>query len=181
MSQTIVAKRYAEALFQLTEEKNRLNQTVEDLSVVKEVFNSSSQLNSFFKHPSISRENKNNVLEEAFDGVHRDVLNTLKILVNRGRVEVIPSIVDHFIQLVNDKKGIAKADVYSTRELSTLEQNKLKKTFAKRFNKTGIQLNNIVNPSILGGIKVQIGNTIYDGSVEGKLKRIERDIVAANN
>lgn len=181
MSITIVAKRYAEALFQLTEEKNMLNDTVEDLSVVKDVFSSNSQLNSFFKHPGISHESKNNVLEEVFDGIHRDVLNTLKILVNRGRTEVIPSIVDHFIQLVHDKKGIAKADVYSTRELSTLEQDKLKETFAKRFNKNGIQITNIVEPSILGGIKVQIGNTIYDGSVQGKLKRIEREIAAANN
>jgi len=181
MSKNIVAKRYADALFQLGEEKNTLETLKNDLIVVKEVFSNNKQLDTFLAHPSVGNEKKQQVLDKAFDGLHVDVLHTLKLLLERGRTGIVSSIVDDFIQLVNDKKGIAEAKVYSVRELSALERDKLKQTFAKRFNKKDIHLINIVDPEILGGIKVQVGNTIFDGSLKRKLKRMERDIISANN
>ena len=181
MSETVVAKRYANALFQLAEEKSTLEAYENDLAVVKEVFNKNEQLNTFLEHPSVNNKKKQQVLEKAFNGLHVDVLNTLKLLLERGRIGIIPSVADDFSQLVNDKKGIAEAKVYSVRELSEQEQDRLKQTFAKRFNKKDIHLINIVDPEILGGIKVQVGNTIFDGSVKRKLKRMERDIITANN
>ena len=181
MSETVVAKRYADALFQLGEEKNTLEVYENDLAIVKEVFTKNDQLPAFLAHPSVNNEKKQQVLEKAFDGLHVDVLNTLKLLLERERIGIIPSVADDFSQLINDKKGIAEAKVYSVRELSDDEQDKLKHTFAKRFNKKDIHLINIVDPEILGGIKVQVGNTIFDGSVKRKLKRMERDIITANN
>ncbi|MEC5424470.1 F0F1 ATP synthase subunit delta [Virgibacillus sp. C22-A2] len=180
MSEAVVAKRYADALFQLGSEKAVLEQFVEELQVVKEVFQTNANLYTFLKHPRVNNAKKKQFLEEVFQGLQTDVVNTLKLLVERHRVEITPSIIDHFLQLVNDAKGIAEATVYSVRELSDSERQELEISFAKRFNKRKIQLTNIVDPSIIGGIKIRMGNSIYDGSVSGKLKRIERNIVTAN-
>jgi|SRR5690625_991533 len=181
MHDAVVANRYADALFELGIEKNILDQYVEELNTVKDVFSDNEQLDTFLKHPSIKNETKKQLLEEAFTGLHVDILNTLKLLVERSRTEMVLAIIDHFIQLVNDRKGIAEAKVFSVRELSKLEQTELQATFAKRFNKSNIHLVNIVDPNLLGGMKVQVGNTIFDGTVKNKLRRIERKIVAANN
>lgn len=181
MSEQVVAKRYADALFELGGEKNTLDVYMNDLKVVQEVFNSDEELEQFFTHPSVNNETKIQILTKSFTKLHIDILNTLKMLVERDRINLIQTIVDQFVQLVNDKLGIAEAKVYSVRELSTSEQEQLKLTFAKRFNKSEIQIINIVDPKILGGIKVQIGNTIFDGSVTSKLRRIERSIITANN
>ncbi|WP_188456668.1 F0F1 ATP synthase subunit delta [Virgibacillus oceani] len=174
---SIVAKRYAEALFQLGNEKATLETIVEELRVVKEVFQSNQKLYTFLEHPRVNNEKKKQFLQEVFQGLSTDVINTLKLLVERHRADSIPSIIDHLSQMVNDAKGTAEALVYSVRELSDAEKAELESTFAKRFNKTALKLENVVDPSIIGGVKIRMGNTIYDGSISGKLKRIERNIV----
>ncbi|WP_099159402.1 F0F1 ATP synthase subunit delta [Virgibacillus ndiopensis] len=174
---SVVAKRYAEALFQLGNEKATLETIVEELRVVKDVFQDNQKLYTVLEHPRVNNEKKKQFLQEVFQGLSNDIINTLKILVERHRIESLPSIIDHLIQMVNDANGTADALVYSVRELSDAEKAELESTFAKRFNKTAIKLENVVDPSIIGGVKIRMGNTIYDGSISGKLKRIERNIV----
>ncbi|WP_067728531.1 F0F1 ATP synthase subunit delta [Oceanobacillus damuensis] len=180
MSEQVVSKRYAEALFQLGKEKNTQDLLVEEFRVVREVFKNNKKLDTFLKHPKIDNEKKKQFLTQAFQGTQTDVVNTLKLLVERRRTAAVPSIIDHFIQLVNDAKGIADATVYSVRELSEAEKQQLQVTFAKRMGKAAINLENVVDPSIIGGIKIRVGNTIYDGTISGKLNRISRRIVSAN-
>lgn len=181
MSELIVAKRYAEALFQLGTEKETLDQYVEEFTVIRNTFQEHEQLFVFLKHPKITNEKKKQFLTTVFEGVHADVLNTLQLLVEKKRIAIAPSMVNYFIDMVNDAKGIAEAIVYSVRPLSKKEQNSLQTTFAKRFNQKTVELQNEVDPSIIGGLKIRVGNTIYDGSVQGKLQRMERNIATANN
>jgi F-type H+-transporting ATPase subunit delta len=180
MSEAVVAKRYADALFQLGNEKAVMEQLVEDFRTVREVFEANTNLITFLKHPSVHNAKKKQFLDEVFQSLSADVVNTIKLLAERHRSEMIPSIIDHFIQLVNDAKGIAVATVYSVRELNEAEKKELESAFAKRFNKNSLEFENEVDPNMLGGIKIRLGNTIYDGSVSGKLRRIERDIVTVN-
>jgi len=180
MSESVVAKRYADALFQLGNEKKVLDKLVDEFLVVKEVFQANKKLVTFLEHPRVDNAKKKQFLGEVFQGLSNDVVNTLKMLVERHRIEIIPSVIDHLSQLANDAKGIAVANVYSVRALSDAELKQLEQTFAKRLNKTAVKLENKVDPSLIGGIKIRMGNTIFDGSVSGKLKRIERRIVTAN-
>ncbi|MFB4169813.1 F0F1 ATP synthase subunit delta [Virgibacillus sp. JSM 102003] len=180
MSEAVVANRYADALFQLGNEQGKIEQLVEELRVLKEVFETNKKLITFLTHPRVNNAKKKQFINEVFHDFSSDVVHTLQLLAERQRIEIVPDIIDHFIQSVNDAKGIAEATVYSVRELTDAEKKELEATFAKRFNKQAIKLNNIVDPSIVGGVKLRIGNTIYDGTISGKLKRIERNIVTAN-
>ncbi|ALX49891.1 F0F1 ATP synthase subunit delta [Lentibacillus amyloliquefaciens] len=176
----VVASRYAEALFQIGNEKGTLEQLVEESHVLKSVFNENDQIVEFLEHPRVNKDKKSQFLDDVFQSFSDDVLKTLKLLASRHRVTLVPSIIDHFNQMVNDVKEIAEAKVYSVRELSESEKEQLEKSFAKRFNKQAIKLETVVDPSIIGGIKLQIGNTIYDGTISGKLKRIERNMTTAD-
>lgn len=180
MSGTVVAKRYAEALFQLGNEKAVLEQFVEEFRTVKEVFKNNHKLYTILEHPRIPNAKKKQFLDEVFQGLMTDIVNTLKILVEHHRITITPSMIDHLIRLYNDAKGIAEATVYSVRALSEAERQALEASFVKRFNKNEFVIHNIVDPSLVGGVKIRIGNTIYDGSISGKLKRIKQNIVTAN-
>lgn len=181
MSEMVVSKRYADALFQLGQEKGNIEKLTEEFLVVQEVFQNNKELINFLMHPRVGNTAGKKLITEAFSGLQTDVVNTLKLLVDARRTAIIPSVIESFIELVNDAKGIAEATVYSVRKLSDAEIEQLEESFRKRLNKNAINITNVVDSSVIGGVKIRVGNTIYDGSVSGKLRRIEQNLVTANN
>ncbi|MFC4321906.1 F0F1 ATP synthase subunit delta [Litchfieldia salsa] len=177
MSKGVVAKRYAVALFQLAKEQQTLDQIEAELRVVKHVFTTNKDLLVFLTSPKIQVEQKKAALKEAFASVSTVVLNTLYLMVDRHRETVVSDVVDHFIELANEESGVAEAKVYSVRPLSDAEQAGVSSVFAKSIGKSALRIENIVDKSLIGGVKIRIGNRIYDGSVNGKLERLERDLM----
>lgn len=177
MSNTTVAKRYALALFQLAKEHQLLEQTEEELRVVKEVVNNSKDLNTVLQSPKVSAVKKKEIIKDAFSTVNSFVLNTLMILIDRHRSDHTVEVVDSFIELANEEKGIAEAKVYSIRPLTEEEQQSLSTSFAAKVDKKSLRIDNIVDTELLGGLKIRIGNRIFDGSLRGKLDRLERKLL----
>jgi F-type H+-transporting ATPase subunit delta len=178
MSNTLVAKRYASALFQIANEQQILSNILEDLRVIKEVFLSNKELKAVLKSSKISLQKKKEILKEAFTSVNPYVQNTLLILIDRHREDEINEVVNQFIELTNDEMGIADAEVYSTRELNETERDAISAVFAAKIGKKSLRIENIVDSELLGGIKLRIGNRIYDGSLQGKLNRLERKLLS---
>lgn len=176
----VVANRYAEALFQLGEEKNNTDELLESAGLAASVFRENRELSPFLGHPRVSQGKKEQFLEDVLEGTNRDVLNTIKLLVGRHRTEIVSDVMESFIQQVNDARGVANAYVYSARKLSDEALHELEAVFAKRFGKQKMRLENVVDSSVIGGVKVRVGNTIYDGSLSGKLNRMKREIVSLN-
>jgi F-type H+-transporting ATPase subunit delta len=177
MSNSTVAKRYALALFQLSKENNLLDQMEEELRVVKNVVTSSKDLNSVLKSPKVTIEKKKEIVKGSFAKFNPLVLNTLMILIDRHREDQIAEVVDRFVDLANEERGIAEAKVYSIRPLTDEETKALSATFAAKVGKKSLRIENIVDTDILGGIKLRIGNRIFDGSLRGKLDRLERNLL----
>lgn len=178
MSNSMVAKRYALALFQLSKEHNLLSQTEEELRVVKEVLLNSSDLNLFLKSPKVPVSQKKDMIKVSFAGTNQYVLNTLMILVERHREDQILDMVESFIELSNEEQGIAEAKVYSIRPLTEAEKEGLSASFAAKVGKKSLRIENIVDTELLGGLKLRIGNRIFDGSLRGKLDRLERKLLS---
>ncbi|WP_226581410.1 F0F1 ATP synthase subunit delta [Halobacillus litoralis] len=178
MSGTVVAKRYAQALFQLAQERKKVDQIGEELKTVRQVLRGNSSVYTFLKHPKITTEDKKRVFSKSFQGMTTEVLNTLNLLVDRHREDLILDIISEYLTKIADQKGIAEATVYSVRELSDEEKQQISKTFAPKVEKQSLNITNIIDSSLLGGIRVRIGNRIFDGSVSGKLSRMERELVS---
>lgn len=178
MSQEVVAKRYAVALFQVAKDKGLFEQMEEELRVVKQVFSENPAIHTILKHPKVSINKKKEILKESFASLSEEVVNTLLLLVDRHREDAIVEMIDYFFEQANEEQGIAEAKVYSVRELSDDEKKSLTDIFAKRIGKKTLRIENIIDKSLLGGIKLRIGNRIFDGSVSGKLDRIERQLVS---
>jgi F-type H+-transporting ATPase subunit delta len=177
MKGSMVAKRYALALFQIAREQRLLEKVEEELRVVKEVLYLNEDLKSVLKSPKLSKEKKKQILKTSFSSLDKYVFNTLMLLIDRHRQDEIIPVAEEFIELANQERGVEVADVYSIRPLSDEERAGLSSSFAEKVGKKSLLIENIVDSNLLGGIKIRIGNRIFDGSLRGKLDRLERKLL----
>lgn len=178
MSNPLVAKRYALALFQIAKEHQILDAVEEELRAVKEVLQYNMDLKAVLKSSKLSIEKKKEILKEAFSSINVYVLNTFLLLVDRHREDEMVEVANQYIELVNNEMGIAEAEVYSVRPLTEKEREALSSTFAAKIGKKSLQIENFVDSDMLGGLKLRIGNRIYDGSLRGKLDRLQRKLLS---
>jgi F-type H+-transporting ATPase subunit delta len=178
MSNSMVAKRYALALLNIAKETGSLGVIEEELRVVKEVVQYNPELKAILNSSKLSLEKKKEIIKAAFTSVNVNVLNTLLILIDRHREDQIIDLANEFLELANEEMGIAEAEVYSTRELSVAERDAISTVFAAKVGKKSLKIENIVDSNLLGGIRLRIGNRIYDGSLRGKLDRLERKLLS---
>ncbi|WP_027965210.1 F0F1 ATP synthase subunit delta [Halalkalibacillus halophilus] len=179
MSNSVVAKRYAVALFQLGTEKSFSDQLEEELHAVLHVFKNEEKLKHFFENPRRSTQEKKQFIREVFKDLSTQTVNLLLVLMDKNRLNILPQIVSEFVAMKNKARGVAEADVYSVKALTEDEKNHVKDVFARKLNLNTLRINNIVDEDILGGLKVRIGNQIYDGTIKNKLTRIEQKVVTA--
>jgi F-type H+-transporting ATPase subunit delta len=176
--QAIVAKRYALALFEVVGVA-KLEETVSELRLVKNVLDTNVDLRKVLSHPKVSKSQKKDLIKESIGTeLSQPVMNTVYLMVDRNRYTYISEMAAQFIELANEAQGIADATVYSVRPLTDAEIQKLEQTFAARVGKKALRINNIVDSSLVGGIKIRIGNRIFDGSISGKLNRMERQLAS---
>jgi F-type H+-transporting ATPase subunit delta len=178
MSNSMVAKRYALALLKIAKETDSLGVIEEELRVVKEVVQYNPELKAILNSSKLSIEKKKEILKTAFASVNVNVLNTLLILIDRHREDQIIDLADEFLELANEEMGIAEAEVYSTRALTDAEREAISSVFAAKIGKKSLKIENIVDSNLLGGVRLRIGNRIYDGSLRGKLDRLERKLLS---
>ncbi|WHY66957.1 F0F1 ATP synthase subunit delta [Neobacillus sp. SuZ13] len=178
MSNSMVAKRYALALLNIAKETNSLGVIEEELRVVKEVVQYNPELKAILNSSKLSLVKKKEIIKTAFASVNVNVLNTLLILIDRHREDQIIDLADEFLELANEEMGVAEAEVYSTRALTDAEREAISSVFAAKIGKKSLKIENIVDSNLLGGIRLRIGNRIYDGSLRGKLDRLERKLLS---
>lgn len=171
---TIVAKRYAKALFEVAQQQQRVLETEQELRAVVVALTGDKEIGKFISSPNISDDAKRNALHASLDGkVSESVLRTVLLLIERGRVDLLDALLSDYVKIEGESLGIANALVYSTYALNEEEKQAVAREFGGRVNKQ-VRIENIVDPSLLGGLKVAIGDTIYDGSLSGKLERLEQ-------
>ncbi|MFF2912273.1 F0F1 ATP synthase subunit delta [Paenibacillus sp. NPDC057934] len=171
---TVVAGRYAKALYSAAVEKGITLQVEEELKTVVEVLHNDQEVKRFILAPRISQSDKLKVLRSVLqDKLSPTVLNTVELLVSRGRTDIFADLLETYIKIEGDALGIGDATVYSAYSLSEDEKTAVAAEFGQLVNRT-IRVTNVVDQSVLGGLKVVIGDTLYDGSLSSKLERLEK-------
>jgi F-type H+-transporting ATPase subunit delta len=172
-----VADRYAESLFSLAQEENALTAYLDDMKLVDEVIESNPSFVQFFSHVLVADDDKNKILDEAFaSSVHPYVLNFLKLIVKKRRVHYIREICRSFIAMSNKKLGIEEGVVYTAYRLSDTQLKSVEQAISKKENKT-IVLRQIVDSDLIGGIRVQISNRVYDDSIKTKVEKLKEELL----
>lgn len=160
--------------------KNKLDpdRALQELRSIEALLMESDSLRRVLENPSIPGDRKRAVLDAitARLGTTRQVRNFVAILTDNQRLPLFSEILRQTEQELNNRQGFAEAQVSSARQLSGQEKQMLEAEIAKM---TGKEVRAIYeqDASLLGGAVVQVGSTIYDGSVKGQLERIHEQLV----
>ncbi|MCC3377175.1 F0F1 ATP synthase subunit delta [Cohnella sp. REN36] len=175
---SVVAKRYAKALFDLAREQDLVVAAENELKAISDTVTANADVRAFLAAPNITFDKKIEALRASFGGkVSQIVLNTIILLIERGRQGEIPALLEAYRQVAGDELGRIDAKVTSAKPLTDEEKSRLAAQFGGKIGKT-VRVDNTVDPSILGGLTVRIGDTLYDGSLRGKLDRLSKELQA---
>ena len=173
---------YARAFADVTmAPKNHLDpaRALEELHSIEALFKESDQLRRVLENPSIPGDRKRAVLDgiTARLGTTREVRNFIAVLTDHRRLPLFSEILKQLQQELDDRQGFAEAQVSTARQLSDPEKQMLEAEITKMTGKK-VRARYEQDASLLGGAVVQVGSTIYDGSVKGQLERIREQLVA---
>lgn len=172
----LIAKRYGSAIFELAVEKDAVALLKKEVFGIRESF-LEDDLIDILSHPKISVEQKIALLENALsDNVSKDLLGLLVLIVKKGRQHYISDILEEVIELTNEYEGKVKAYITSSNPLSDEHQSRIIKELAKQTNKEIIPVYEI-DPSIIGGLVIRIGDRIVDNSIKGHLHGLSRELL----
>lgn len=165
----LVAKKYAEALFEVANDLDSVDQVKQNFSYVSTFLKDNPKVKVLLEHPDLDIDEKKEVLASFA------LLQLLNILVEKGNEESISSIQERFNAITNERKGMAVGEVITAVPISEDEVKKLETSLSAKLNKI-VKLTNEVDESILGGVKVRIGDKVYDSSVQNQLNTISRNL-----
>lgn len=172
--ESVVARRYAKAMYEIAAQEGRTLEVEQEIRTLVQSINDDTEIENFILSPNISETAKWEVLGGVLEGkLSVPVVSLAKLLVERGRTDVLPGILDSYIKVTGEALGLANATVYSTYPLSDEEKRSIEVEFGALVNKK-IRVQNVIDSDLLGGMKVRIGDTLYDGSLSGKLDRLEK-------
>ena len=177
MSSSTIANRYAQSLFQLALEKQVVAEVNTDLEELVKVIETTPELISLLTTPKFSIDRKKQIVAEIFANANPLAVNTFGLLLDKKRVNEIGNLAQSFKQLAAEAQGSSEATVFSTRALTEQEKEEISSSFSKLVGKEKLTITNVIEPSIIGGVRVQIGNYIFDNTVASKLENLKRTLV----
>ena len=180
MANETVARRYAVAVFQLATEGNAVQAVGKDLRMLSDTIYDDDATKNFFLAPIIDRKEKERVLTAAFSGkVHEVALHTLLLLVRKRRELLLSEIVRQYAVLEQQARGAEPLLITSAHQLSGEELRSLVGQLEKIYSKT-FDVEQKIDPSLIGGVRIMMGDRRIDGSVEGRLEELSRTLFAKN-
>ena len=170
---------YANALADIALEQGAAEPVLKQLSEFGAAFAESAELRTFLAAPGLSREAKHGVIEKiaARLGASRIVRNFLFVVTDNQRTHLLPEILQTFDTVIRQRQGMAEAEVTSAAELTAAQKATLQQTLERLTGKK-IQAKYSLDPGLLGGAVVRIGDTIYDGSVRNRLNQMRARLSA---
>ena len=170
------ARRYAEAAFQIGRADGTLDEWERDLGVMSELL-AMDQVRRILQHPVIPYADKERLLQKAAGGVKAEVLNLVLLMIRRGRPRAIEPMIGHFASLLRAERGIVLAEVRTALPLED-EQRRAVTTRLGELTGDTVEMNEVVDESLIGGIAVRIGDRLYDASVRNRLERLRARLTA---
>lgn len=171
------AKRYAQAIFSLAKERGALDRWLDDLAMLNDLM-SDPAVAEYFESPKVPKAEKLQAVDRVLADGQPEARNLAHLLVERGRMDIIPELAQLYAQMVLEERGVAVADVITAEPLGPTEQEMVQQRLSRLVGKA-VQARFHVDPSIIGGVVARIGDQLIDGSVVNQLRQLRSRLVAA--
>lgn len=176
MSEIRIASRYAKSLIELANEQ----QAVEAIYADMDLFSSTCKVNRdlvvMLKSPIIRGDKKRQVIEASFTGFNKLTTLFVNTVIRKGREAFLPLIAKEVIRMYNEQNNIASATVTTASAVGASVLADIQKTLETKTGKK-IVLEMEVDPSLIGGLVVRMGDSLYDASIAKQLKNIKKELV----
>lgn len=169
----LVGKRYSASLFEVGIELDKMDTFHKEINFIKDIIEDNNRVLKILEHPEISKKEKRDVVEEIFgEMVSKEMLNFLFITIDKRRETNIINIVDEFNKLFKDYRGIVDIEAVTAVPMNEEASERLKTVLRDKLEKE-INLSNRVDPSIIGGVMLNMDEKIIDSTLKTQLGEME--------
>ena len=174
------SKSYALALYQLAKESSELEKVENEMNSLKKLLIDSSDFREMILNPTIQKEEKKNIISAItqnnnFSKTGKKFLGFLTI---KNRLFFLNQIIESFLNFLSNAKGELKAKLLSAKKLSKVDIEKIEKELSSDFN-SPIKIDYKHEPSLIGGLIIQVGSIMVDNSIKNKLRQLEKSMIEA--
>jgi F-type H+-transporting ATPase subunit delta len=176
MSSTRAAIRYAKAILEIADSKQVASEVSTDMVLIEKTITSNPELSSFIHNPLITTETKKNVVSEVFNGVNPVTKSLFQLLLDNKRFEILDGIATEYNKLFDNMNGLELAKVTTAIPMDAVLEAKVSAKIASISSSKKITIQNTVDPSIIGGFILRIGDKQYNASIADRLHRLKREL-----
>lgn len=170
----LVECRYAEALIDITETNCSTDAVLNDFNALISILDDSPVLSDYLGNPQIQKGEKKKLLTEVLqDSIDENLLRLLFLLVDKARTTHIKGILFEYNRFANEKKNVLNLKISSAVQLDELQVEKIKEKYAKAYKSDRVSTILEIDKSLIGGIKVQIGDRVEDYSIKSRLDSLK--------
>lgn len=179
MARRIAARRYANALFALCREQAAIDGVHEDLLHLAGLIDQSEAWKMFVTEPSGSKQLRNQAIHALLEGkTHPLTVKFVAFLDHKNRISIFPDLVEAWTELYDAHKGLTRVSVVSARPLTAQQKDDLISRLSQRLEKRVVLLEE-VDPAIIGGVRILIGDQVHDFSIETQLVHLQKKLTYA--
>lgn len=173
----LVSKVYGDALFETAMDKDKMDVLYEEACALVPIFRDNPDLTLLLTNPQIVKEEKETMIRQIFSGrVAEELMSFLTIIVEKDRQNEILPILEYFIRRVKDYKKIGAVSVTSAVELKSGQKTELEKKLLELTSYAQFEMSYQVDPDLLGGLVVRIGDHVVDSSLKTRLYELKREL-----
>jgi F-type H+-transporting ATPase subunit delta len=173
-----VARRYAQAVFEIARDSKSFDAWDRDLSVLNAVM-SDPVTRGYLESPKTSEADKQALLDKALEQAQPEAKRLTGLLLERRRLSAVPDIYEQYQSLLLKEKGIVIADVTTAVPLDAAGETMIQKQLSELIGKE-VEVRTQVDPAIIGGMVARIGDNLIDGSVSNQLRRLHERLTTSN-
>lgn len=175
----LISKTYGDALFETALEENHVDELFDEVNALRQILKENDDFNKIMNHPKILKEEKEKLMEDVFKGKMSDELTGfLRIIIMNKRYCEIDSILEYFIQTVKEYKKIGVAYVSTPLPLSDAQKKAVEDKLLATTPYASMEMNYIIDESLIGGMVMRIGDKVVDSSVKSKLAALEKELMS---
>ena len=164
---------YAEALLQVVNENDQTEQMVEEVKQLLTLINDAPELGKTLSSPILEKETKKKIIIEIFsEKINSSLLNFLKLLADRQRIEILTSILDRFLEIYRENSNIALATVTSAVELTDDQKSLITNKIITIAGTEKLELVTKTDPTLIGGFVASVGSKVIDASLASQIRKL---------
>jgi F-type H+-transporting ATPase subunit delta len=171
------ARKYARALADVARESNATERVEQDLRAFAEAFQKHGELREVLFSPTVPLDAKRKIVEQVAKGMGliKIVVNFLLVILEHSRLGLLEEFVEAYQDVLDDFAGVVRVEVFSSYPLRSGVQGRLEKVMTELTGKV-VKLSYRVDETLIGGVKLQLGSMVFDGTIRTQLEELRRQL-----